>query len=174
MPRLEPTVKTGMSVEDFLAYEATSSERHEYAQGQVFAMAGSSERHNRLAFELAMAKKSRERGCRIMLSDVKVQTPSSAVYDPDIMVVCDPSDDHPYIKRTPCLIVEVLSDGSLNVDRGEKWLNDQTLGSLQMYVLLEQTTPRAEVFRRVEGGWFYEKIENGKLRLSCVDLEVAL
>lgn len=43
-----------------------------------------------------------------------------------------------------------------------------------MYVLLEQTTPRAEVFKRVEGGWFYEKIESGMLRLSCIDLEVAL
>nr|WP_279381109.1 Uma2 family endonuclease [Meiothermus sp. CFH 77666] len=67
-----------------------------------------------------------------------------------------------------------MSDRTAETDRGEKWLNYQTLSSLQMYVLLEQTTPRAEVFRRVEGGWFYEKIESGMLRLSCIDLEVTL
>ncbi|ADD28617.1 Uma2 family endonuclease [Meiothermus ruber] len=176
MPRSKPPVKTEVSVEEFLAFEATSSERHEYAHGQVFAMAGSSERHNRLAFELAMAiaQNSRDTGCRVLMSDVKVQTPTGAIYYPDVMVVCDASDDHPYIKRSPCLIVEVLSDSTLDIDRGEKWLNYQTLPSLQMYVLLEQDTMRAEVFRRMEGGWFYERIESGSLKLPCVNLEIAL
>ncbi|MGK0618274.1 Uma2 family endonuclease [Meiothermus cerbereus] len=176
MPRSQPPVKSGVSVEEYLAMEARASERHEYAHGQVFAMAGGSERHNRLAFELAMAiaQNSRDSGCRVLISDVKVQTPTSAFYYPDIMVVCDASDDHPYIKRSPCLIVEVLSESTLDIDRGEKWLNYQTIASLQMYVLLEQDTIRAEVFRRVEGGWFYERIESGTLKLPCVDLEIAL
>ncbi|WP_119342318.1 Uma2 family endonuclease [Meiothermus hypogaeus] len=66
-----------------MTYEAKSSERYKHAQGQVFAMAGSSERHNQLAFELAMAiaPNSRERSCRIMPSDVKVQTPWGAIYE---------------------------------------------------------------------------------------------
>ncbi|KZK15915.1 Uma2 family endonuclease [Meiothermus taiwanensis] len=176
MPRPKPPVKTEVSVEEFLDFEATSSERHEYAHGQVFAMAGNSERHNRLAFELAMAiaQNSRDTGCRVLMSDVKVQTPTGAVYYPDVMVVCDTSDDHLYIKRSPSLIVEVLSDSTLDIDRGEKWLNYQTLPSLQTYVLLEQNTMRAEVFRRAEGGWFYERIESGPLKLPCVNLEIAL
>jgi Uma2 family endonuclease len=89
------------------------------------------------------------------------------------MVYCQPEEDLRVVKK-PCLIVEVLSDRAAEIDRGEKWLNYQTIPSLQMYVLLEQDTIRAEVFRRVEGGWFYERIESGTLKLPCVDLEIAL
>jgi Uma2 family endonuclease len=89
------------------------------------------------------------------------------------MVYCETEDD-PRIVKKPCLMVEVLSDRTAETDRGEKWLNYQALPSLQRDVLLDPDTVRAEVFRRVEGGWHYEKIESGMLRLSCVDLEIAL
>lgn len=62
MPRLEPPVKTKISLEEFLEYEDKASERHEYAHDQVFAMAGSSERHNRLALEPAMTIAQNARG----------------------------------------------------------------------------------------------------------------
>lgn len=177
MPRLEPPVKTEVSLEGFLEFEASATERHEFVTGQVFAMAGTSERHNRLAFELAMAaaQAARENSCRILMSDVKLRAPSGAVYYPDVMVVCDDSDDDPYIKRRPCLVVEVLSESTRDIDRGEKWLNYQSLDSLQAYMLLDQELPRAEIYRRTAEGWHYERIEaDGLLKLPCVGLEVPL
>lgn len=69
----------------------------------------------------------------------------------------------------------MLSESTQDIDRGEKWLNYQTLESLQAYVLLEQDTPRAEIFRRTPQGWLYKKIEVSEtLKLPCVNLEVAL
>ncbi len=174
MPRLEPPVRKDLTAEEFLHFEFGSEEKHEFVQGQIFRMAGGTRRHNRIAVRLGslLENQSQNTHCLVAIADTLVQA-ADALYYPDVMLYCEREEDSRVVKK-PCLIVEVLSDRTAETDRGEKWLNYQTLSSLQMYVLLEQTTPRAEVFRRVEGGWFYEKIESGMLRLSCLDLEVAL
>jgi len=174
MPRQEPPVKTVLSLEEFLHFEAGSNAKHEYVQGQIFLMAGGTRRHNRIAVRLgsSIENKAQQTSCLVAIADTIVQA-GDALYYPDVMVYCQPEEDLRVVKK-PCLIVEVLSDRTAEIDRGEKWLNYQTIASLQMYVLLEQDTIRAEVFRRVEGGWFYERIESGTLKLTCVDLEIAL
>jgi Uma2 family endonuclease len=182
MPRPEPPIKTDMSLETFLSFELGSKEKHELVGGQVFLMAGGTRRHNRIAVRLGslIEHNSQHSRCLVAIADTFVLA-NNALYYPDVMVYCEPEDD-PRIVKNPCLIVEVLSDRTAETDRGEKWLNYQTLRSLQMYVLLEQDTMRAEVFKRtfpdrgrgVEGSWLYEKVESGVLRLSCVDLEIAL
>ena len=174
MPRQEPPVKTALSLEEFLHFEAGSNAKHEYVQGQIFLMAGGTRRHNRIAVRLgsSIENKAQQTSCLVAIADTIVQA-GDALYYPDVMVYCQPEEDLRVVKK-PCLIVEVLSNHTAEIDRGEKWLNYQTIASLQMYVLLEQDTIRAEVFRRVEGGWFYERIESGALKLPCVDLEIAL
>ncbi|GIW28100.1 MAG: hypothetical protein KatS3mg070_1463 [Meiothermus sp.] len=174
MPRSKPPVKTEVSVEEFLAFEATSSERHEYVQGQIFLMAGGTRRHNRIAVRLGslIENQAQQTSCLVAIADTIVQA-GNALYYPDVMVYCQPEEDLRVVKK-PCLVVEVLSERTAETDRGEKWLNYQTLPSLQTYILLEQDTMRAEVFRRAEGGWFYERIESGPLKLPCVNLEIAL
>lgn len=174
MPRQEPPVKSDLTLEEFLHFETGSEAKHEYVQGQIFLMAGGTRRHNRIAVRLGslIENQAQKTSCLVAIADTIVQA-GNALYYPDVMVYCQPEEDLRLVKK-PCLVVEVLSGRTAETDRGEKWLNYQTLPSLQMYVLLEQDTMRAEVFRRVEGGWFYERIENGPLRLPCVDLEVEL
>lgn len=174
MPRLEPPIKTEVSLEAFLEFEFGSEEKHELVNGQVFLMAGGTRRHNRIAVRLGslIENASQDSSCLVAIADTLVLA-NNAPYYPDVMVYCSPEDD-PRIVKKPCLVVEVLSTRTAETDRGEKWLNYQTLGSLQVYVLLEQDTQRAEVFRRAEDGWRYEKIESGVLKLPCVDLEVKL
>ncbi len=174
MPRQEPPVKTDLPLEEFLRFEASSDARHEYVRGQIFLMAGGTRRHNRIAVRLGslIENQAQPTSCLVAIADTIVQA-GNALYYPDAMVYCQPEED-PLLVKKPCLVVEVLSDRTAETDWGEKWLNYQTLPSLQIYVLLEQDTLRAEVFRRVEGGWFYERIESGPLRLPCVDLEVGL
>ena len=175
MPRAAPALNTEISLEQFLEFEAGSKERHEWVGGQVFLMAGGYRRHNRIAVRLGSKAEnaSENTSCLVAIADTLVWA-NGATYYPDVMVYCEDEDNSRLVKH-PCVLVEVLSKSTEDIDRGEKWLNYQTLESLQAYVLLEQETPRAEVFRRVEGEWRYERIEaGGVLKLPCIDLELPL
>jgi len=173
MPRTAP-VRTDLTFEEYLEAEEKSRDKHEFVHGQMFGLAGASDRHNRLAFRIAtqLEAASQARGCTVYLLDLKVRTPDGPAYYPDVFVTFEDEEDA-YVKRKPCLVVEVLSDSTEAIDRGEKLLNYQKFGSLQGYVLLSHDLPRAEVYRRVEDGWRYEVVEAGDtLRLPCVGLEL--
>lgn len=173
MPRAAP-VRTDLTFEEYIEAEAKSRAKHEFVHGQMFGLAGASDRHNRVAGRLYARLLDAETGsCQTFFADMKVRTPDGTGYYPDLLVTCDEDDDDAYVKRKPCLVVEVLSDSTEAVDRGEKLLNYQKFGSLQGYVLLSQDLPRAEVYRRVEDGWRYEVVEAGEtMRLPCVGLEL--
>jgi Uma2 family endonuclease len=138
MARPEPPVKTGLTFEDYLEFEATSEVKHEFVDGQLFMMAGSNARHNRLAFLLAgrLEQNAQPLNCLVYLLDIKVLTPNDVGYYPDVLVICDTADDHPVIKRKLYLIIEVLSDSTEAIDRGEKLNNYGLFPSLQAYVLV--------------------------------------
>lgn len=177
MPRATEPVKTGLTFEQYLEFEQTAQERHEFVDGQLFAMAGGSDPHSRLSVRLGAYFEfaNSEEACRTYDSNMKLRTPGGEGYYPDLMVVCDSQDNHRYYKTRPCLLVEVLSDRTEAIDRGEKLRNYCKIETLQAYVLLSQDEPRAEIFRRGEDGWRYEVIEaNGVMRLPCVNLEVSL
>lgn len=92
------------------------------------------------------------------------------------MVVCDEADDHPYVKRKPCLIIEVLSESTETVDRGEKLNHYRLLGSLQAYLLVNQTEKRLELYRRLKDiSLRYDVFEAGdSLRLPCGEVEIGV
>lgn len=171
-------VRTDLTFEEYLRLEQTNFVKHEYVHGQMFMLAGTSDRHNRLAGRLYARLLEAEAGTgQTFFADIKVLTPdpNGAAYYPDVLVTCDEDDDDAYVKRKPCLIAEVLSPSTEAVDRGEKLLNYQKLGTLQAYVLLSQDLPRAETYRRLEDGWRYEVREAGEtLNLPCVGLELPL
>jgi Uma2 family endonuclease len=178
MARSLPPVKTGLTFEDYLAFEKTAPEKHEFVHGEIFAMAGSTEKHNRLALALAakLLAENDDSLCRVLMSDMKVRTPNGVGYYPDVLVVCDDSDDHPLVKRKPCLIIEVLSDSTEAIDRGEKLGNYRLFESLEAYVLVNQNVNRIEMYRRYEdGSWHYEVYEGEqKVKLPCVGLELTV
>ena len=178
MARPLPPIKTGLTFEDYLSFEEKTNEKHEFIDGQLFMMAGTTERHNRLALALAakLLAKSDTSGCRILMSDVKVRTPNDVGYYPDVLVVCDEEDNHPLVKRKPCLIIEVLSDSTEAIDRGEKLNNYRLFETLQAYVLVNQNVNRIEMYRRQDDGfWRYEVYETGQsLMLPCVNLELSI
>ena len=178
MSRPLPPVKTGLSFEDYLVFEESSSDKHEFVEGQLFLMAGAAEKHNRLALALAakLLAVSDPSGCRVLMSDVKVRTVNDHAYYPDVLVVCSPEDDHPLVKRFPCLIAEVLSDSAELIDRGEKLANYRLFESLQAYVLINQHLKRLEVYRRhTDKSWRYEVYEAGdSLSLPCLRFELSV
>lgn len=159
---------------EYLAYERDSGLKHEFEDGEIYAMAGGSRRHNALASRISAAlEAARAPGCVAFQSDQKVRVLATgkATY-PDASMVCgkiegDPAEpDGPTITN-PSLIVEVLSASTEEEDRGNKWQHYQRIPALQEYVLVSQSGPRVEVYRRLDsGGWEYRESTEGAVRLA--------
>jgi Uma2 family endonuclease len=108
----------------YLRQEEAATVRHEYVGGEIHAMASASERHNRIAGNVFYHLRAATRGktCRAFMADMKLRIAQPLTYYyPDVMLVCDPADDHPLYKQAPCFIAEVLSPATLAVDQREKW-----------------------------------------------------
>lgn len=142
--------------EEYLHLESTSEIKHEYLNGDVYAMAGASDSHVTIAGNLFVLLRShvRGRGCRVYLSDMKLRVAQRhSFFYPDVFVTCEPRDRQTtHYKRFPTLIVEVLSPSTEAFDRGNKFAAYQSLDSLQDYVLINTEKPRVETFRRGDGG----------------------
>lgn len=154
------------SPEDYLAAEATSPTKHEYRDGDVYAMAGGTDAHNQIAGNLYALLRSHLRGqrCRAYFADVKARIEArNRFYYPDVMVTCDERDTAlSTYKQHPCLIVEVLSESTEAFDRGDKFADYRQLESLEEYVLISQTRQQVEVFRRsAEGLWVLHPYAQG-------------
>jgi Uma2 family endonuclease len=144
------------SLDDYLLWEAEQSERHEYLNGEVFAMTGARDTHNTIALNIASALRSALRGspCRAFIADMKLRIDSAnAAFYPDVMVTCDPRDKTPetdLAKQHPVLIVEVLSESTSAYDRGLKFEHYRKIDTLKEYLLVEQDRRHADLFRRRE------------------------
>lgn len=170
--------KIAMSAEEFLAWEATQTERHEFVEGEVFAMAGAEDRHVTVSGNAYMALRQHLAGsrCRTFMADMKVQAAAgNAFFYPDVLVTCSDADrDSPLVKREPLLIVEVLSDSTAAYDRGEKFAHYRGIASLQEYVLVDIAQRSADVFRKgADGLWVLHPFERGAgVTLGSVDLHI--
>jgi Uma2 family endonuclease len=171
-----------LSLEKYLEREVHAEAKHEFVDGQLYAMAGANETHNivcgNIFFLLQLATRAAEKRCRIMQSDMKVviETEPRVAYYPDIVVICDDTDRNPNFKTRPCLIVEVLSESTKRVDQTEKKSNYQRLDSLQAYVLVHQDQQFIELHRRLEDGtWQLEQYQAGdSLALPCPETTLTL
>jgi Uma2 family endonuclease len=169
-----------LSYAEYLAYEHQSKTKHEFVNGEAFAMAGASEDHNVITSNLVACIRPRLRGsgCRVFSSDMKltIAPANNATYYPDVMVVCDRTDSNPYVKQKPCLLIEVLSPSTALLDRREKLFNYQKLESLQEYVLVSQHEIKVELYRKdQDGSWLVQCLGVGdSLDLRSIDLAIAL
>jgi Uma2 family endonuclease len=150
-----------LSPEEYLEWEEKAEIRHEYMDGKVFAMAGSSDDHASIVGNTLMALTPfvRGRGCRIYPQDVKAKIQGrSRFYYPDLLVTCDPRDlEDKYVKRHYKLIVEVLSESTEAFDRGKKFEDYRRSDALEEYLLVAQDRVRGDVFRRnATGRWELE------------------
>lgn len=90
------------SVEEYLQLEEAAPVKHEYVAGVIYALAGASQRHNRIAMNLgAQLWHTVQSGpCRVYMSDMKVKIGDEAVYYPDVVVSCS-DEPHPYTSSAP-------------------------------------------------------------------------
>ena len=146
-----------LTVEEYLTYEKESPIKHEYVNGQIYAMAGTSVPHNRLAGNLfsRLDNHLAEATCQPFISDIKVMTSESQFYYPDVVVACDTADADPYLRREPVLIVEVSSPSTERIDRNEKLPAYKRIPSVKEIVFVAQDRVRVEIFRR-QGEAFWQ------------------
>lgn len=137
------------TIEDYLAGELISETKHEFIEGSIYAMAGASANHERIAMNISsgLAFHLKNSPCEPFGSDMKVNVDSNFFY-PDVIVDCNFDESEPYFTDSPIIIVEVLSPSTSKTDRTTKRFSYLGLPSLQEYVLIEQDFVDIEVIRR--------------------------
>ena len=164
---------------EYLAWEAGQTERHEFVDGEVFAMAGAEDRHVTVSGNLYMALRQHLAGspCRTYMSDMKLNVAAANQYFyPDVLVTCSPLDQaNAAVKSEPKLIVEVLSPSTAAYDRGLKFGLYRALPSLQEYVLVDIDTRSTDCYRKgADGLWVLHPFSKGELvLLASVALEMS-
>lgn len=165
--------------EEYLSIERQSIHRHEYRRGLVYAMAGGTDNHDRIALNLLNLINLHlgDSDCRFHSGNVKVNYQDEFFYYPDAFVTCDARDrEDRYVKRYPKLIAEVLSPSTQAFDLGEKFEDYQKIESLEEYLLISQEEQRVECRRKTAAGtWETTIYELGdRVILTSVDLEFAI
>ena len=155
-----------VSVDDYLHGELTSTRKHEYVCGEVYAQAGGTNTHNRIASNVQGILFGQLRGkvCRVYNSDTKVRIQldeGTRFFYPDALVICESNPPTDTFQDHPVVIVEVLSASTRRLDLEEKRASYCLIPSLETYILLEQSEVAAIVFQKNNEGQFERKIYVG-------------
>lgn len=170
-----------VSVGDYLAGEEIARRKHEYVDGTVYAMVGGTVAHSLIASNATgmLHAQLRGRDCQVFNSDIKIrirQDRGTRFYYPDVSVVCEPNPPGDLYHDAPVVIVEVLSDSTRRLDEYEKREAYLSIGSLRLYVLVEQSMAAALVYRRVGNGFERETYAglSAVIPLPEIDCRLAL
>ena len=148
-----------LSPEEYLAWEETQTVRHEYVDGQVYAMSGVSKNHGRITKNMTFQLERHlfDSVCEPYTTDVKlaVKTHQTRYYYPDVVVTCEAGNEDPedaYLIVQPILLVEVLSPSTKRTDKVEKFNAYQQIVGLREYIIVAQDQMRVEVYRHEKAG----------------------
>jgi len=170
-----------MSPEEYLAFERSNDERHEYIHGRVYAMAGASENHNLIIVNLAAAfhGQFRKRNCKAYVESMRVQAGKNYVY-PDAAALCGDArlaDDKFDTLVNPQIVIEVLSPSTRRIDKYYKAHLYRQISSLQEYLLIAQNVPHVEQYiRQDDNTWLLRDIVglDATVKIAAVDVTLAL
>lgn len=167
------------TVEEYLALEVQSETKHEYFDGEIFAMAGADISHNWIGLNFAASFRQALRGrlCKVVMEGVQLAVQEGHHYTyPDVMITCDPDDQRAKrILHAPVLLIEVLSPSTAEYDRGRKFNQYKQLPSLQHYLLVSQTSWLVEWYRREPNNiWSFTALVEAEDSLVIPDLNINL
>lgn len=149
-------LKTKTSVEEYFKGEEFSQIKHEYINGEVYAMAGASDRHHRICANLFIKLDSHlaQSRCEAFMAEMKLKADEKTFYYPDVFVSCDKIKPSAFYREEPILVVEVVSPSTRQTDRREKLRVYQHIPSVQEYIIIEQDKIQVEIHRRQpDGRW---------------------
>ncbi len=157
---MSSAAKTKLTVAEYLAFERASESKHEFFDGELFAMTGGTPAHSLIAsnFIREAGNALKDRPCVVYTSDLRIKVNATGLYTyPDVTIVCGEQkfdDDQSDTLINPTIVVEVLSKSTASYDRGPKSKHFRKIDSLQALILIEQDSPAVEVYRRqTDGNW---------------------
>jgi Uma2 family endonuclease len=164
-----------ITVDDYLQGELISDVKHELIDGYVYAMAGASANHERIALNILrkFGNHLEKNPCEPFGSDMKLRINANFFY-PDVMVDCSFDNATPYFTQTPTLIVEVLSKSTRRKDTTLKFMSYINIPSLKEYVLIEQDLVDIQVFRRSEGWLVKHYFLGDDISFESINLTLAV
>lgn len=167
------------TVGEYLAYEQESDIRHEYIDGEIFAMAGAKENHSLIMMYATIEVGVQLRGtdCRMYSSDTRVKISDTKYLYPDFSVVCGDAefdDDARTILENPILVAEILSDSTEKYDRGIKSRLYRSLSSLTYYMLIDQNSVNVELYMRQESDWVLKEFDQRDMIIPLDEIGVQL
>jgi Uma2 family endonuclease len=173
-----PAQKAVFTATDFLAWEPEQLDRHEYLDGEVFAMAGAEDRHVTVSMNIAFALRQHLSGSpsRTYMSDMRLHVAAANSYFyPDVLVTCSAQDlVSALVKTEPKLIIEVLSPSTAAYDRGLKFSHYRSLASLEEYMLIDLDTRATDVYRKgADGLWVLHPFAQGE-EVSLVSVALSI
>jgi len=149
-----------ISQEEYLELERTATEKHEYYQGEIFAMSGASLEHNAIFSNLfgEIAHRLKGKNCKPFGSDLRIHIPKNTLYTyPDITIICgkpELTDDKFDTTTNPSVIIELLSKSTRNYDKGEKFTLYRDIDSLKEYILVDTEKIHVEKhLRHADNSW---------------------
>lgn len=170
-------------IEEYLEMENAADEKHEYYQGEIFAMSGAKVPHNKITGNLMMRLGLRLKGkkCRPYGSDARIHIPVNTLFTyPDISIICGEVitlNDDDYNVLNPTVIIEVLSPSTRNYDRGEKFKLYRDIETLKEYILVDSESIHVEVFRLNENRHWeleeYKQLED-TIAIKAVDTTIGV
>lgn len=175
--------KTLITPEEYLSRERYAEHKSEYVAGEIFALAGASERHNLIVGNVfaGLHAQLRQRPCKVYASDMRVKVQATDLYTyPDVVALCHEArfdDNQQDTLLNPMLIVEVLSESTERYDRGKKFAHYRKLESLQEYVLIAQDTYHIEHYiRQPDNQWLLSESDNVQdtIHLPSIDCHLAV
>lgn len=173
------------TIEEYLRREYDATERHEYYDGDIVAMAGGSPTHSLIISNVIAGLHSRLQGkpCRVYDSNLRVRVPRSNLYVyPDSTVICgptqhDPADVNRQTVTNPTLAVEVLSPSTEHLDYGPKLKQYLESGTLQEYIIVTQDAPHVQSYFRQGGGtWLFTPVTTFEdvARFRSIEVELPM
>ncbi|MBN1430691.1 MAG: Uma2 family endonuclease [Anaerolineae bacterium] len=170
-----------ISEEAYLESERSSTIKHEYFRGRMYAMTGAKESHNLIAANTLASLHSqlRQKPCRVYSSDMRIKVLRTGLNThPDVVVICGQpqfTDDVHDTIVNPIVIVEVLSASTERYDRGMKFQNYRTIDTLQDYVLISQDHHHVEHYTRQESGlWLLQEVDGLEEEIHIQSIECTL
>jgi Uma2 family endonuclease len=165
--RMSQAAVNYISQEEYLAFEREALDKHEYYNGEIFAMSGASFKHNLIETNLrgALYNFLKDSNCNQFGSNLRVHIPANSLYTyPDILVLCDApvfTDEVFDTITNPSIIVEILSPSTANYDRGVKFYLYRENPSLNEYLLIDSQSIHVIVYtKNADNTWTLSETKN--------------
>lgn len=139
--------------EDYFVLEETSTEKHEFYQGEIFVMAGGTFNHATISGNTFASLKFKLRGksCQPSHSDMRIETPNGLITYPDVAIFCGKPQltENQCALLNPLAIIEVLSPSTRRYDQSDKFLLYRSIPSFTDYLLLDSEKVHVQHFRKM-------------------------